>query len=981
MMAIKQWIRSWAFLLLVLAGLILPVAQAEATHLRAGEITVERVNCTSRRFKVTVTVYTDTNCTSCVLFGGSQDILDFGDGSRIFVPETPNTPYPGGGGIGIASRTFIHDFPAQGKYTISYIEPNRNAGVLNMSNSVGTTFYLETQIDLSVLGCGNSPKLLVPPIDRACTGVAFYHNPGAYDEDGDSLSYELVVPFRDRNTPVTGYRDPNDPSFYSDFSVGNETGDGPATFSINGNDGTIIWNAPSLPQTITQGEFNIAFVIKEWRKSNGQWIQIGFVRRDMQIIVERCDNERPRLEIPEDLCVTAGTIINETIFGYDDTPAGNPPVIQNHPVKIEAYSEIFASTFPSPATFQPNPPVFGPSTPAQLQFTWNTICKHVKDQPYQVVFKITDNPSIGPKLVTFETWGIRVVAPPPLWQSPIVVDFAKRYATLEWQSYECNEEAATMQIWRKVGDTSFTPAECDTGMPPSLGFTLVAEIPLKNAQGNTVTTYTDTNGGKGLNVGAKYCYRLVAVFPLPKGGESYVSQEVCMDPILSDAPVITNVTVDKTGDNDGQITVRWTPPFDIDPVQFPGPYEYVVQRANGAAFLNVSASISDTSFVDQGLDTKDITYFYRVVLYSPTISNPIPQPVDTSALASSVTLELSTQLGRIDLHWSADVPWSNQMQSFPLHDIYRGPEGATTEADLQLIATVNVIQDGFTYPDTGQHNGVPLDDNTEYCYLVKARGGYGNPDIEEPLINFSQINCARPVDEEPPCAPEIQPFTSLCNEDFTALYGCNPTNFTNTITWSVACSDDARMYNVYVAGSTNGTYTLLATNVRDTFYLDKGLASLARCYRVSSVDRSGNESELSEPICNDNCPYYELPNVFTPGDGDKCNDFFSAYGAEIDVGENSNCPISDLNNEKCARFVLRINFTVFNRWGKEVYNYEGQLGDENSIYINWDGRSSNGSELNTGIYYYLAEVTYDVVDPSQRVKMIKGWVHLIRYSN
>jgi hypothetical protein len=185
---------------------------------------------------------------------------------------------------------------------------------------------------------------------------------------------------------------------------------------------------------------------------------------------------------------------------------------------------------------------------------------------------------------------------------------------------------------------------------------------------------------------------------------------------------------------------------------------------------------------------------------------------------------------------------------------------------------------------------------------------------------------------------------------------------------------------VYVSGSTTGTYELLAINVRDTFYLDNGLASLARCYKIASVDRSGNVSELSDPICNDNCPYYELPNVFTPGDG-KCNELFSAYGVDLSVGESSSCKKFDESNERCARFVLRVDFHVYNAWGKEVYNYVGQLGDENGIYIKWDGRDRNGSELTSGVYYYTAEVTYDVVDTSQRVKQLKGWIHLVRYTN
>ncbi|HEY3385196.1 MAG TPA: hypothetical protein VGK46_01725, partial [Saprospiraceae bacterium] len=743
-------------MLLFVVGLSLMTKQAAATHLRAGEITVERISCTFRSFRITVTVYTDTG--SPVLFGGEQDILDFGDGTRVLVPETPNKPVPIGPNTGTASFSIIHTYSGPGRFTISYLEPNRNEGVLNIDNSVLTTFYIETQIDLSVLGCDNSPRLLIPPIDQACKGVAFFHNPGAYDPDkGDSLSFELVTPYRDRNLPVVNYRDPNSAEFYTDFAHGNEEGTGNPTFSIDPVDGTIKWDAPGQV-----GEYNIAFIVKEWRKINGIWTDIGYVRRDMQIIVASdCTNERPELQIPQDTCVVAGTVLDKIIIGTDP---------ERHNVKIEAFSEIFAATFDSPATYEPSPPVFQSSNPqAELDFHWATDCSHVKDQSYLVVFKITDDPrssippKTGPPLVTFETWRIKVVAPAPVLQGASV-DVAKRHATLDWDDYDCFQEAESIQVWRRVDETSYAPEDCVTGMPESLGFSLIAQVPIKNGDGPSatpVTAFTDTNNNRGLAKGARYCYRLVAVFPSPSGGESYVSNEICITPIEIDEPLITRVSVDKTGDTDGEINVRWTPPYEFSNSQFPGPKEYVLQRATTTGYINVSGDtpISDTTFTDSGLDTRDLQYVYRVVLYSGTILQPsVMVPVDTSELASSVWLDLGAQKGRIDLSWNAVVPWSNQLQDFPMHRIYRGDEDAT-EVMLQLIDSVNVIQEGMTYVDTGKlAPGDSLNGNNFYCYRVMTRGGYGNPKIKQPFINFSQINCAKPTDDVAPCTPVIVPF-------------------------------------------------------------------------------------------------------------------------------------------------------------------------------------------------------------------------------
>src|SRR5688500_588841 len=137
------FVRHFLLSLILIIG---TACSAYATHLRAGEITVERESCNSLTFIITVTVFTNTINTN-VQFGGEDDWLDFGDGVRRLVPEQTNILRPDlGEGIATASYTFRYTYPGPGNYIISYSEPNRNDGVVNMDASVNTRFYIETQI-------------------------------------------------------------------------------------------------------------------------------------------------------------------------------------------------------------------------------------------------------------------------------------------------------------------------------------------------------------------------------------------------------------------------------------------------------------------------------------------------------------------------------------------------------------------------------------------------------------------------------------------------------------------------------------------------------------------------------------------------------------------------------------------------------------------------------------------------------------------
>ncbi|MGB3777285.1 MAG: gliding motility-associated C-terminal domain-containing protein [Tunicatimonas sp.] len=952
---VTNYWKSAAFLACLLLGANVRV---NATHIRAGEIIAERQSCQGFTYLITVVGYVDTG--SDVAFGNGELFFGHGDPVDLSTENDFNQTvlYDTDQEIGLSTYQIEHRFPGPGTYTITFREFNRNENIRNIPNSINTPFYVETQIVISPLFCNKSPRFLNAPIDGASVGNRFIHIPGGYDPDGDSLSYELVFPKEDRDSPVIGYEYPHifDIRMREGDPLTNQAGTGLPTLKLDSITGELVWDAPVYALPNQQTEYNVSFIMREWRKINGEWIQLGYITRDMQIIVDDADNEPPELTIPVDTCIEAGTVLEAEVIGTD--PDGND-------VLLSAFGDVFELRS-NPATFVPDPatdPARGiQPTPGTGTFRWQTSCANVQEKPYLINFKVADvNPASGPPLADFKIWRVTVVAPAPVGLTAEAVP--GRSVNLTWDEYTCDAvDSIRLQIWRKPDSTTFVPENCQVGIPAGLGYELVAQVD------RSVVAYRDTE----LNPGVNYCYRLVAVYP--DGAVSYASEEMCAE-MAVDAPVITKVSVLTTDETTGTIQVDWRSPFEIDETLFPPPYRYQVVRRTGftrsGETVVASGIIGDTTFTDTGLNTLDEPYNYVVYLFDAS-SN---EPIDSSALASSVRLLPTPKVGSIGLEWIATVPWSNSAPEYPYHYVYRDRIDPDDPARLVLIDSVNVLEAGLNYLDDGSKTGGALSDEIEYCYFVTTQGSYGNEKLNPPpIINNSQVACAQPNDTIPPCEPFALMVPNATVEECAAqLAGkpCDFNDFSNLIQWDNntegACDNDVRSYNVYFSGVGEDSTLNLIANTENTFFEHRNLSSLAGCYRISAIDRSGNESALSEPVCVENCPNYQLPNIFTPNDDGSNDTFRPLDNSSISrQGEPADCP----------RFVESVNITFFNRWGKQVYDFTS-TDSENSIYIDWDGRTDSGELLAAGLYYYTAEVRFITLDPALSQQTIQGWVQIM----
>lgn len=872
---------------LLLFGLFMALAYAGmATHNRAGEITYTHLS--GLTYQITITTYTKASsqpadrCELEVKFGdGDVDTIP-----RINGPASADCEHNGqvlGNDIKKNIYQTTHTYPGPGSYLICMNDPNRNADVLNIPNSVNTSFYLESWLVISPFGGQNSsPELTNAPVDNGCIMAPYVHNPGAVDPDGDQLRYSLIESRGENGAAIESFVYPNEVPEPSPQN----------TLTIDANNGTLIWDAPQQ-----QGEYNIAIMIEEIRDG----VVIGFVVRDMQITILPCSNNPPVIEQLAQICVTAGEEVNEEVQAHDEDGDWVTLEATGEPLLLTTDAATFAQI-----TFD--------SDTVQGLLNWQTNCSHVRNQPYQVVVKATDN-DVDFSLVDFSTIEIKVVSPAP--ENPNTTPQGSSMV-LDWDDAIC-QNAVGYKVYRYADSLGYEADECITGVPASTGYQLIATVPgLENS------AYTDNNGGAGLNQGQNYCYMVTAYFA--DGAESYPSVEFCGE-LMRDLPVPTQVTITATDANNGADTVQWTAPTELNATVFPGPYEYVLSRAiTGSLSFETVASFGpennlidlDTVFADAGLNTVANGYSYRLELISNGIS------IGTSQAASSIYLQATPSDNTLTLSWEAQTPWINAM-----YYIYKRGPGATTWELIDSTTTTS-------YDDTGLTNG------REFCYYVRSRGSFSSPGFVNPVINKSQELCAAAEDNEPPCPPGAITGTADCVQGETNLVWTNPNNEN--------CSDDVVSYVVYFTPVFDQPFEPIAqlSSEADTTIFFGNQTTVAGCYAIASVDSFANESPISDTLCFDNCPVYELPNVFTPG-GDGSNDFFVPFP---------------------YRHIDYINLVVYNRWGEQVFS-------SNDPAIGWDGRNErNGQLVPSGVYYYVCEV-YEQRLVGLVPRQLRGFVQLI----
>ncbi len=360
-------------------------------------------------------------------------------------------------------------------------------------------------------------------------------------------------------------------------------------------------------------------------------------------------------------------------------------------------------------------------------------------------------------------------------------------------------------------------------------------------------------------------------------------------------------------------------------------------RGGESAVLWTSALEPDLFTLDTlvwltDLDTEGLAWSFAIHLFSDG------QLVGVPPAANTPRLLLTPDDNQLRLDILGSVPW--QVQEYIVE------KEIPTGGAFEVLDTVFMPM----YVDSGLVNG------EFYCYRVTTKGEYDDTTTESPLVNRSQEACGRPFDYTPPCDLDLE-VDAHCEVE------------RDTLRWSVpsACtSDDIVGYRIYWAPFLGDSLTLWrevddASVTSAVFNEEDEFRTIAGCFVVTAVDSlmpgpdgelRRNESLAGDTVCVDNCPFYFLPNVFTPNNDDN-NDTFRAFP---------------------WKFVDSVQVVIHNRWGEPVY-------ETSDPDVNWDGTYlDTGERLPEGVYFYTATVftrRLEGVVPER----FSGQMHLVVGSN
>jgi hypothetical protein len=331
-----------------------------------GEIVAQQIN--GYQYQILMTVYRDT--AGIPMQTTAQFNITDSAGTNVTTLNTPYDSVISGNTLpmypyGVEVYFFIDTitFSNSGTYTIGWSNCCRNGAIQNITQPLGQSMFLQTQVTVFDTVNNSTPWFLVPASIFLPSNTPWQYNPLPFDPDGDSLFWSLSQPLNALNSNCPGYTLP--PGTVSN------------PMTINPVTGTITWTATTV------GHFVTSVLVEEFR--NG--IKIGEIRRDMQFIVVQTS--------------FTGPIWNAGNLPVDSLGNVHVNLIQNSSfsLSVSGYSPsgdtLYADAFGEPFFTNPNPAQWtcsgsGINDSIQGSILWAPSSAQTRSTPYILALRLTD---------------------------------------------------------------------------------------------------------------------------------------------------------------------------------------------------------------------------------------------------------------------------------------------------------------------------------------------------------------------------------------------------------------------------------------------------------------------------------------------------------------------------------------------------------------------------------------------------------------
>jgi hypothetical protein len=317
-------------------------SNTQATHILGGEISYVRTGGLTVCF--TIKLYSDP--TSPV---DTPDIeFYFGDATSSTAYRKSGFPKALDTRVLVSEYEICRSYSGGGVYR-AYTQGENRIGN-NSSNSkfvIDISFILSPEIIVNF-----SPQFLTSPIFNAIPNTEFKHNVGGYDAEGDSLSYELVLPL---------------------VNINQSGGNFPPGIKINPLSGQITW----LPTEL--GIYEVAVRANKWRNRE----KIGYTTRDFSIRVLNQNNIDRKIHFSQsnlDFSNPNGVVISPNLSLAQIKAVLNTA---NPDSKITAISELIKA---QKADFEVDI-----NNTNQGEFSWEITNNQARNRPYFLIFRYLQN--------------------------------------------------------------------------------------------------------------------------------------------------------------------------------------------------------------------------------------------------------------------------------------------------------------------------------------------------------------------------------------------------------------------------------------------------------------------------------------------------------------------------------------------------------------------------------------------------------------